>query len=373
MATFKQYTKQNGKKAWMVTAYVGVQDGKQRNITRRGFKSEREARLALARIESGVDIPKKKNEKIEVKVSTYQDVYDLWIEEYRITVKGSTLLKTEQLFKNHILPAFGTSPIKAIKALEVQTFMFQWHDKLARANMVMNYAGMVFDYAIRMELIVANPTKVIKKNVRTKTVKRNEDLNFYDKSELKKFMSALENGTNFRAYVYFRLLAFTGIRKSESFALEWSDIDFADQTLNINKAVSRTATGLHIQTPKTPSSIRRISLDDKTIELLKSYRENHTEHELIFCSENGGILSPAKPRKWYLIAMNNLPNKFKRISIHGFRHTHASLLFESGASIKDVQSRLGHSDIQTTMNIYTHVTKHAREKLANQFNDYIDF
>lgn len=63
----------------------------------------------------------------------------------------------------------------------------------------------------------------------------------------------------------------------------------------------------------------------------------------------------------------------KRISTHGFRHTHASLLFESGATLKDVQYRLGHSDIQTTMDIYTHVTKQAKEQLAERFNEYIDF
>lgn len=61
------------------------------------------------------------------------------------------------------------------------------------------------------------------------------------------------------------------------------------------------------------------------------------------------------------------------ITVHGFRHTHASLLFEAGASIKDVQARLGHKDIQTTMNIYTHVTNSAKEKTADMFQKYMSF
>lgn len=369
MATIKEYVKKNGKKAYMFTAYLGIENGKQKNVTRRGFKSPKEARLALSRIELGVGIEPK---EIPTESRTYEDIYYLWYEEYKRTVKESTLFKTEQLFKNHILPAFGDKAINAIKPMDVQNVMFQWHEKLVRASTVMNYAGMVFDYAMRMEEITMNPTKVIKKPSRIKAVKEDKDLNFYDKKELKKFMKVLEDGDNFRAYVYFRLLAFTGMRKGESLALKWSDIDFKKQTLNINKAVSRNEKGLYIQTPKTPSSIRRISLDDKTIAVLKDFRKE-TPDGLIFQNIDGGILSPAKPRKWYLVAMKSLPKNFKQISIHGFRHTHASLLFEAGASIKDVQSRLGHSDIQTTMDVYTHVTKDAKEKLANKFNAFINF
>ena len=64
-------------------------------------------------------------------------------------------------------------------------------------------------------------------------------------------------------------------------------------------------------------------------------------------------------------------NNLKRITPHGFRHTHCSLLFESGASLKEVQVRLGHTDIKTTMDIYTHVTKRQTEETANRFADFM--
>lgn len=368
----KEYTKKNGDKAYMFKLYLGIDPDTSKPIrtTRRGFRTQREARLAIADLEiNGLPKPEIGT---ELDLQTYEQIYDLWYEEYKTTVKASTLLKTERVFKNHIIPAFGNKPIQDIKPMDVQNQMNEWHKKLVRASMVMNYAGLVFDYAIRMQLISLNPTKVIKKPVRKKSVTEDKDMNFYDKDELKKFMAVLENDNNFRAYVYFRLLAFTGMRKGESLALKWSDINLDKQTLYINKAVSRSATGLYIQTPKTPSSIRRISIDDKTVSVLRQYAEDAAEG-LVFQSEDGGILSPAKPRKWYLVAIKKLPEDFKQISIHGFRHTHASLLFEAGASIKDVQSRLGHSDIQTTMDVYTHVSKTAKEQLANRFNDYVDF
>ncbi|MFQ9656770.1 MAG: tyrosine-type recombinase/integrase [Enterococcus sp.] len=367
----KEYVKKNGEKAYMFKLYLGIDQDTKKPIrtTRRGFRTQREARLAIADLElNGLSKPESEPQMIH----TYEQIYNLWYEEYKTTVKASTLLKTERVFKNHILPAFGNKPIQDIKPMDAQNQMNIWHKKLVRASMVMNYAGLVFDYAIRMQLINMNPTKVIKKPVRKESVREDKDMNFYDKDELKKFMAALENNNNFRAFVYFRLLAFTGMRKGESLALKWSDIDLEKQTLYINKAVSRSATGLYIQTPKTPSSIRRISIDDKTVSILQEYKKESPDG-LVFQSEDGGILSPAKPRKWYLTAMKNLPDNFKQISIHGFRHTHASLLFEAGASIKDVQSRLGHSDIQTTMDVYTHVSKTAKEQLANRFNNYVDF
>ena len=65
-------------------------------------------------------------------------------------------------------------------------------------------------------------------------------------------------------------------------------------------------------------------------------------------------------------------HKLHQVTIHGLRHTHASLLFEAGASIKEVQERLGHSDIQMTMNIYTHVTDDLKEQTAEKFQRYIE-
>lgn len=64
-------------------------------------------------------------------------------------------------------------------------------------------------------------------------------------------------------------------------------------------------------------------------------------------------------------------HKLRKITVHGLRHTHASILFEAGATIKEVQERLGHKEIETTMNVYTHVSKFVAKKTANTFSDYM--
>jgi site-specific recombinase XerD len=93
--------------------------------------------------------------------------------------------------------------------------------------------------------------------------------------------------------------------------------------------------------------------------------------QLIFPNTKNEFMSPTKPDKVLekIIQRNDL----KRITVHGFRHSHCSILFEAGASIKEVQDRLGHSDIKVTMNIYAHVTEKAKEKTAEKFAKYVNF
>lgn len=156
--------------------------------------------------------------------------------------------------------------------------------------------------------------------------------------------------------------------------LRWSRIDFENNLITIDQAVGRRKVGkkteLYLKEPKNKPNNRTISIDENTIDVLKEYRK-YTTDGLIFKSEKGGILSDSKARKWLRSVAKEA--KLPPIKVHGLRHTHASLLFEAGASIKYVQHRLGHSDIQTTMNIYTHVTKKTIEDFSEKFSDYFKF
>lgn len=111
-------------------------------------------------------------------------------------------------------------------------------------------------------------------------------------------------------------------------------------------------------------------LEQKTI-FLRLGINVKKEEQLVFSNE--------KNEAYYIDYLNNFlkkflkENNFDKISVHGFRHTHCSLLFESGATIKEVQDRLGHTDIKTTMDIYTHVTEKAKEETAQKFASYINF
>lgn len=380
MATFKEYKLKDGQRRWKFQAYLGINPntGKPVKTTRRNFKTQREAGLALAALQTSFENELSKKEKPK----TYEEVYDIWMIEYEKTVRSSTLLKTKRIFKNHVLDALGDTYISEITPLKIQELMNEWSAKYSTANKMMNYTGLVFKYAVRFGLITQNPVESILKPKSRKNKKTDDS--FYDKDELKTFLNTLYQYPNLKVQAYFRLLAMTGMRKQEVGALEWHDIDFDKHIVTIDKAVSRTEAGLIIDETKNEGSNRIISVDSSTLDKMKEWKEEAkppSDDWLIFGNANSDkshdIMSLDTSRKWLLSIQDeidkDLDEPLHRITTHGFRHTHASLLVEMGASLKDIQYRLGHSDIQTTMNVYAHVSKSAKEKLANDFNAFIDF
>ena len=92
---------------------------------------------------------------------------------------------------------------------------------------------------------------------------------------------------------------------------------------------------------------------------------------MIFASSKNSYKSLDQPWKWLSKIIR--ANKLKKITVHGFRHSHASALFSAGASIKEVQERLGHEDVQTTMNVYTHVTAKQNKNAVDKLSSYLNF
>lgn len=387
MANIKQYTKADGSSAWKFNAYLGVDPltGKETRTNRQGFHTKKEAQLELARLQIEFD---KHGKKIHV-IRTYKDVYNAWVDEYRNTVKESTYVKTIGYFKHHILPAFGTYRIDKITVDYCQKVVNGWFKEFKKYQSVMNYASLVFKYAIKHGLIDRNPVDLITYPRREAVIGADEWENFYDKKELRQFLSALDQEDaqhgNYKADTLFRVLAFTGMRKGEALALTWNDIDFQQRTVTINKGLTRGEHArLYVQTPKTKNSNRIIDIDDNTIRVLKQwqirqrqelfmfgYNVNDNEQpQLIFCNNKNEYLSPSRLRTWLVRIIKKYHLKY--ITVHGFRHTHASILFEAGASLKQVQERLGHSDIKTTMNVYAHVSKHAKKDTVDKFIKYLD-
>lgn len=318
---------------------------------------------------------------------TFKELYDLWIPQYRLKVKPSTVATSRRFIESYALEHFGNMKIENISVRYCQKIVNLWHEKYKQYHFFRKIVGQVLQFGVQMELLENNP---MRKTILPRKKEVDTFPNFYTKEQLEIFFKCLNNHietsgrTGLKLLAFFRLLAFTGMRKSEVLALQWKDINIFSKSLTVGKTLATDEYDhLVIQEPKTNSSTRNIALDDQTCKILSEWRTNQKEwyikfgyntsskEQFLFTNKSNGIYYPQAPNDWLynILEKYNLP----KITLHGFRHTHASLLFESGASIKEVQERLGHKDVKTTMNIYAHVSPEKRKETGTRFANYVNF
>lgn len=393
MAVFSQYQKKDGTKEWKFRAYMGSDPltGKRQYIKRHGFPTKKAAQIELSILQNSYA-----NDMLEIsnsKRTRLSELYELWFLNYKTTVKQATWMKTEYDIKKYILPTFGKMYIDKITVKTAQIQVNKWCEQFRMYTKLLGHLKRIMDYGVSIELIDSNPFRKVLIPKNTHKNLKEEKFKFYTKSELKTFLDCCDKRYNdipdnqtilkyYAAYDYiiFRFLAFSGCRIGEALALNWNDIDFKSKVVTVNKTLTDIKGGYEIGTPKTKNSNRIITLDDNTIKELKKWKLKQMElfvkigtrgSDFVFSNPHGKT-----------IARNNLYNRSNRIADraelhrlgnHGFRHTHASLLFESGANFKDVQDRLGHSSINITMDIYTHVTKESKKITTEKLTSYIGF
>lgn len=384
MAQIKKYTKKDGSKAYMFNLYLGTDPvtGKQRRTTRRGFRTIAEAKTALSRLE--LDVMENGLPTSKQKIMTFKEIYELWFEQYKTTVKESSEYTQNTMIKCYILPVFGNLRLDKIDTVFCQKQVNNWANRIKKYHNLVGLTRRIFEYAKTMKQIKINPMNEVIVPKRKNTLDDiDKQPNFYNKQQLQEFLQLLEKNGPYQMYVAFRVLAFTGLRKGELSALKWSDIDFENNLLSVNRTIAKNSKGdFYFQTPKTKKSLRTIAVDEKTMSILKQWK-NELRKELfkqgknidkgdglIFHNSKGGFIQNSL---YGFLKKFTADHNLQPIKPHGFRHTHASLLFESGASIKEVQDRLGHKNIKTTMDIYTHVTETVREKTVEKFANYIGF
>ena len=378
----KQYTKKSdGKKYYMFQIFLGRDEitGKKRYTTRRGFKTRKEALLCEAKIKTEIDT----NGLLNTDVTTFKEIYELWYEGYQHTIKESTLLVNQHIF-DLLLAKLENMQLKKLTLPYCQKIINNYSKSfsLAVLKKIKIYGSMILDYAVKMKVIYSNPMKDVLLPKKKDDITSDDKDKYYSKEELKQFLELVESEQDIKLTAMFRLLAYTGIRKGELQALNWDDIDFTNNMITVNKTLAlNTDKKVVVQTPKSKSSIRSISIDEQTTNILKRWKLKQRERFLMI----GTRIKKHQPcfteeitnSYLYLNFMNaNLKrickkNEFKLIKVHGFRHTHCSLLFESGFTIQEVQDRLGHSDLKTTMSIYAHVTEKQRDNMADKFAKFM--
>lgn len=383
MASITSYQLKNGDKRYSFQIYAGLdpQTGKPKHLFRRGFKTKKQATLEASRLELAIsqgDLKKENN-------ILFKTVYEEWYQSYINTVRVSTYARVGNMFVNHILPFFGNKRIRTITVQQVQKAVNQWVVEAPNNyKKWFQYMARVFEFALKHGYMHGdNPAKLITMPKPKEQWKKKPE-NFWTKEELQQFFSYIDPVEELEKYTLFRVLAFTGLRRDEMLALTWNDINFSQATLTVNKTLAQGIGGkLIINPPKTKAGNRTIKLDPVTLSYLKRWRARQKREylvlgfntlkrgQLIFANSKNKFKSENTPSKW----LNKIvkAHHLKRITIHGFRHSHTSFLLESGVPLKEVQTRLGHDDVQTTLNVYAHVTEKQENEAVQKLVSFLNF
>lgn len=380
MTQIKKYTKKDGSTAYEFNAYI-CRNEKGKNVyrRRRGFKTKKQAQIALAKLLEDIEENGLNNKPV---ILTFKELYDKWLTQHRLTVKPSTIALNRRFVEGHVLPYLGDYKLSDITVLQCQELVNTWFNQgYKQYTYFRKVTAQIMRFGEAMEIMNSNP---MSKTIVPRAKEEEKKLQYYTKEQMAHFFDCLRSFGNFKQLAFFRLLAFSGARKSEILSLQWKDLDFTNKNILIGKTLALDEfTNIIIQSPKTSSSTRSISLDNETIKILAKWRtiqrtdylsmgfNTSREDQYIFTNERNELYYPQVVNDWlkYLIKKYDLP----RITPHHFRHSHASLLLQAGVPIKEVSERLGHKDVKITLEIYSHVMPEEAEKTAEKFAQFVGF
>lgn len=384
MASYDQIAKNNWR--YRISLGKNAETGKYEYISKTGFKRKSDAKHQAEMIERQL----RNGEYIPPSSSTFKQVADEWLSQYAKDVKISSVRTREKAIK-HAIEYFNTKPIQTIKKHDYQRFVDDVSAQYSKnyVDSIVASTNMIFKYAYEMRLIKTLPSEGIKRPKKKVSVEELEDSEihkkFLEKDELFQFLEVAKNHHSPQnSFEVFTTLAYTGMRAGELLALKWSDIDFENNTISITKTYynpNNNKKHYQILTPKTESSIGKISVDPHVIQLLKDYKVNvqdtwknelYVDNNFVFTDVNGYPLVIKKLSTWIQAIMKKTDITNKHISTHSFRHTHCALLIEAGVHIKEIQERLRHKDINTTMNIYAKITNSYKKDASQKFSKLME-
>lgn len=371
----KKYLTKDGETRYMLQAYLGVDPftGKQRRTTRRGFKTQKEAKkaereLLLSVEENGFTDHSSK--------PTFKEVADMWLESYETTVKPTTYQNTKNYLNAIIEHHFKEIRIESVSVAKMQKIVIELSKKYVTYLNYLSIINRVFKYAVHLDIVQTNPVDRI---IRPKQQKPRKEKIALTKKELNKFLTLAKKDARPVLYTAWHTLAYTGLRRGELLGLEWSDIDFKNKTISVSKTLVTINGKLSTQSPKTKRSARMISLDDSTVQVLKDWKLEQKKlffkfgvksKNIVITNTKGGYFDFAHFRDELKFFLGK--HKLKQFSVHSLRHTHASLLFEAGIEPKTISDRLGHSNIQTTLDMYTHLNDKQRSDVADRLLKFLE-
>lgn len=321
-------------------------------------------------------------------------IRDWLFDVHFIDIKPSTRERYEGVYRNYIKDSEITNiKLKDLTSKDIQDYYNKLFKNGKSVNCIKNLHKLIapaIRYAYDSNMIIKDFSRAIvlpKDNEENKLNKTN-DVKPFTLEEQQKFIEAIKGHD---LEILFLTALNSGLRQGELLALTWNDIDFEDDTIQVSKTVKyisdvdkdgRKNCHIALQTPKSENSNRIVSIPTFLTKRLQQYQLHQRElklkmanlyedNNLVFCSIYGKYLDSSNVRKRFKRILNKMGLQDRKF--HDLRHTFATRLFELGEEPKTVQELLGHSNISTTLDIYTHVLEGMKKKAASKLNDLYKF
>ncbi len=350
---------------------------------------------------------------------TYLEYSKLWMDQYSSSQMEDTSYETtESYLRLHILPAIGHIRLSELQPLHITKL----YNKMAETGYMRNGKHMEYspstikrvhqiinsslNTAVQWQLLESNPCERTRP---PKSAKVKKD-NYFTLEQTKAFFAQLDEPycvphggrlpkdgarhydtkkIELKYKVLLYVAVFGGFRRGELVSLTWDDVDMDENTISITKSTARTKRHGNItKAPKNSHSVRKVVLPDFVIAMLREYKNQQDLYKnslgdywegdnYIFIQSNGRRIDLSTPNKIVkkVIHIYNAEHedKLPDITLHGLRHTSATLLIAQNVDVKTVSRRLGHAETSTTMNIYAHALEKrdtvASDSLGALFDD----
>ena len=391
----------NGKEKkpnWEYRFEMAKVDGKRRHASKSGFRTQKEAEAAGTKALAEYLNSGSFHKPSEISVADY---LDQWLDQYvNANLRPNTQSTYKGIVNNHIKPAVGHFKLQHLTPSSLQSFVNDQKDKgfsKQHVDLILSTFKGALNYAIEpLQLIQSNPMIYVKP---PKMEKKPRQRIILTKEEWNQIIDRFPFGSTHHIPL---MIGFnTGLRIGEVFGLTWNDIDLKEGTITVNKQQIRYKPNKQVKNrwcfapPKSKASFRTVKIGQSLIDVLKKeqirQKENRlacgeyyakyttklikdeiydvipstdTDLNLVCVKEDGSWMTPETFRHCSKVIQKQMLIKFE---FHALRHTHATWLAESGVNPKNLQKRLGHEKIETTLQTYIHDTKAMQDETVDIF------
>lgn len=339
---------------WYASFWYKNWDGARKKKKKEGFKTKREAqdfeREFIKKQGGGSDM-------------SFGSLVEIYMEDCGTRLRPTTVENKKWLIDTKLLPTFRSAPVNEITPAMVRKWQNDLLDDTAEyaptyIKTINNQLSAILNYAVRYYGLRSNPAAVAGSIGKRSA----EAMQFWTRDEFRRFIVCVEDKPASR--LAFEILFWTGMRSGELLALTLNDVDFEKSKISINKTIATVKGKEIISPPKTPKSKRVIAAPRFLLALIRNYIDRLVDYE-----PNERLFYFTKHLLHDEMKRGCAASGVKKIRIHDLRHSHASMLIEMGYSPLLVCERLGHENIQTTLQTYSHLYPNKQEEVASKLED----